>query len=1166
MNSISDDLETFIEKFNKLNLGSQAHARAILSEKSDSEVNWPKFSNDLDLRVYYAANYLILESLNLLNNEKYENVAKNYLKKGAELLEYLYSYSKSNPSTKLNILSKSIFAYYISSNYAQAYVLAKELDQKDLHDIPILNLISTIIKKDLKKARLMTLDLLNDEYFLEEQITSELLEGCIEEHDAISRVLTYSTYKAVSIFLEYIKTGQTELFKNSINIIDKSLKLAEKSSLVDLWWLIYCLLYLLKEFEDRNLWVNLKHFNDRDNLIKRYIKSYLRQKPPIIELWPSQIDSLPFINDNKNRSFCLKMPTSAGKTQIAELTILKYFLETEDEDKKCVYIAPFRSLAAQTEKSLQQSLGSIGFRVSEIYGGFDLNPVDNLLIEESRILVMTPEKFDALIRQIPEIKEHISLIVIDEGHIIDPNQRGLNFEFFIQRLLNYYQNRDCRFLFISAVLPNAKDFAKWITGSSDQLVESKWRPSRLMIGQMVWNGQSARINYTHENQGKFRQRCFVPNFIEKQESEYLPKNIGRNSYPNNALECLAYASLLFAQEGTTLIFAGQKREIKPFGKKIIEVIQIYKAIQKNKGEEFNLIKPDKQELIERCKHIIASELGNDSEILNFLDYGFVVHYRGLPHKVRIAIEELIRSGGVPLIIATTTLAEGVNLPIKTVLVKSIYHGFGIPINPLKFWNICGRAGRAGKENEGQILFLIDNTEKSKTKKRKKNNIKKIINKLNSSNVVSIIFKLLYEISAKWRITYPNVDVVKLCEFLAERSNDWIPKRLNERQGSEMDNETIKNLMDKLDSHLLSITEESELEINPDDLEEILKESLLFIQMENYPTSKIFNKDLAINILKSRLTYIYSKYPDPNMRRSFYKLGMKLSDCDVIEDNWEELYELFSFSNDWDELTNQERIESLITIAEFLFNLSDINEGKKPPHQWKKILKFWLNGCRISEMLENDEIKSLSDDTDKVREEIEDLFVYKLSWGFNSVLNYFSMFENTELPLICSYFPAMLKNGVINPKAVIILPYLNQERDKSMKMADLCHYSYKHPEKMIQWLNNMVKNELIDQGLGMEVDEIIEMRDNIFNNKKEKSCLISFETNNTLIKSLKVNDNVIIIPNSYDLKIFTLNGNLIETFNAENIPKWVLDFNIVDSKISNITEKKDMFCISLIVET
>ena len=162
-------------------------------------------------------------------------------------------------------------------------------------------------------------------------------------------------------------------------------------------------------------------------------------------------------------------------------------------------------MAVEIEKTFMNNLGSIGFKISQLYGAFYVNPVEKSVIEDSNVLIMTPEKFDAILRYMPELENQIGLIIIDEIHNINKGNRGLGFEFFIQRLLIKYSNKNCRFVVISAVLPNAEDFAEWISGSRKQLQTSNWRPSRLLIGTLTWgtdpitNNDKIEIAYTHQS-------------------------------------------------------------------------------------------------------------------------------------------------------------------------------------------------------------------------------------------------------------------------------------------------------------------------------------------------------------------------------------------------------------------------------------------------------------------------------------------------------------------------------------------------------------------------------------------------------------------------------------------------------------------------------------------
>ena len=451
--------DTALKKLQKLSKQSivlrfqaQAHARAILRSLKAPEEDWPSFNKNLDIQLYYAANYQIWKALNLFEVSENKEEAKDYLLKGAETLEFLYKDSSLNSPIRNEELFKATLAYYISGHHARSYVMMKEI-MNNINNLPnYLYLLTAILKKDLKCARKITLEAFNENTFSDENITNKLTQGIIEDEEAISRIIYYSMCKAVSFYLEYIKTGNNKILKKAFSIIHSISSISKDCHFIDWWWWSFCLRFFLEEYNNTNLWTQIQSFaenEENENIVKQYIRTGLRQTPPIIELWPSQVHSIPMINDLNRRHFCLKMPTSAGKTKIGELTILRFFLDSlNDPDKKCVYIAPFRSLAVEIEKTLRKSFAFLNLRISEIYGGFELTPSERTLIQETQILVVTPEKFDAILRYMPEIEDNIGLIIIDEGHIIDPNERGLRFEFFLNRLIQRYKNKDCRFLFI----------------------------------------------------------------------------------------------------------------------------------------------------------------------------------------------------------------------------------------------------------------------------------------------------------------------------------------------------------------------------------------------------------------------------------------------------------------------------------------------------------------------------------------------------------------------------------------------------------------------------------------------------------------------------------------------------------------------------------------------
>ena len=119
------------------------------------------------------------------------------------------------------------------------------------------------------------------------------------------------------------------------------------------------------------MWTQLKAMRIEDvegHFVEPYIKANFERNNPLPELWRSQIESIDKVNDPDRQSYCLKMPTGAGKTRVAELMILRFLLDFEEEpEAKCVYIAPFRSLASEIEQTLRTSF--VNIPVSSFYGG-----------------------------------------------------------------------------------------------------------------------------------------------------------------------------------------------------------------------------------------------------------------------------------------------------------------------------------------------------------------------------------------------------------------------------------------------------------------------------------------------------------------------------------------------------------------------------------------------------------------------------------------------------------------------------------------------------------------------------------------------------------------------------------------------------------------------------
>ena len=1158
-----DRLVAFSRDSAVVNIHAQAQARAILKRTDAPTTDWPNFDPNLDERLHHIAHRLIWGALELLQVDQFQEDAKTCLVQGAEALEFLYGDSSMPVTLRTEELLKASFAYYIGGHGARAFVLLNDTLESFLPVPPMLQLAVGVLQKNLRGARQLTIDLFGDDAFLDNTVADQLDAGEINIENGLGRIITRSTARAVCCFLEYVKSGHRDCFNEAVDLIEHTIDLARESRFVDLWWWAFCIRFMFREFDDNCFWTLLNPFTgdeDPNGLVHRYVLAALRQSPPVIDLWHSQRQAISTIASSERPDFCLRMPTSAGKTRIAELTILRFLLDNrENPDAKCMYIAPFRSLAVEVEKSLRRSIEPLGEGISEVYGGFELSPAERTEVAKNRVLVATPEKFDALLRFVPELADQLRLVIFDEGHIVDPNQRGLRFELLIQRSIKRFRKNGCRFLFISAVLPNAEQFAEWITTSPNNLVQSNWRPSRLMLGRLDWDGQRIGIRYTNGQQA-LPQECFIRRFVDTRECRGIP-GLGqrRKPFPRDFREATAAAALAFAQDGTTLVFVPQARQVDAAAKDLREALDCLTYLSENEGTQFTVPVPGRDsETWVRCKRVIQEEMGNESNLLDYFVHGIAVHHAQLPRRVRLAIEDAIREGAARIIVATTTLAQGVNLPIKTVVVRGLYHGHGDVISPLTFWNVCGRAGRAMKENEGQILFCSDQKATINHRRKHDQAINTVIQTLQSRTVLSALRLALQMILTRWRETHSAIDIAALSLSLAENDVSWAIESQRQR---------LESWLDILDGHLLALTEEFEMDADsPDRLQEILEGSLLFLQLRDQPIPN-FNADNAVKLLHSRVRYVFSRLPEKSVRTRMYKLGMTLSSSFFVEDHRDDLTNLLKKANDWDDWEDEQRSDFLTKFASVLLDIRDIRPDNLPG-ETNTIMRRWLMGENAAEMAADPTLHGFSDDPSEIALLIENVCGYRVPWGANSVLAYLTdyMREAGEDPsAVCGYFSAMFKYGLVSPTATCIAPRVDQRRDLATAAATVCPHHYAAPDRVIAWFMNVSAEGLIGGGLEpATATAVIEARDALERARKATASQRRHETIRLRFNDVSLPEDVdrlrrIIVypdvnnePRRFD--VYSLSGVNLGVFRLQKpIPDWWQTGDLAEAVITNIDQ-------------
>ncbi|MGH3406335.1 MAG: DEAD/DEAH box helicase, partial [Streptosporangiaceae bacterium] len=517
-------------------------------------------------------------------------------------------------------------------------------------------------------------------------------------------LLSENYLSAVSAALFAIELGGGELLAAALD----ELQLGEQASL-DVsapgpWWVYRVTRRLLGDLFDTSIETNIPSepppgAGDRvqrwRDLRRTFIDSLLARGRSEIDLWPSQLHVVDRIFQD-GRDLVVALPTSAGKTRIAELSILACLAQY----RRTVYVTPLRALSAQTEQILARTFSPLGIRVSSLYGSMGISDVDEDTLRSSEIVVATPEKLDFALRSDPSVLDDVGLVVLDEGHMIGASEREVRYEAQIQRLLRRRDASTRRILCLSAVFPSGSeldDFVAWITDDEpDGLHRETWRPTQQRFGLVEWRGDHARLIITLGP-----DQPFIPRYFEARQ----PTGRRRKTFPADQRELVIATAWRLVEEGqAVLVFCPQRNSVEPYARAIIKLHE--------QGLVSSVLPPDVD--LTNALAIGAEWFGADHPILRCLQLGVAIHHGALPGPFRREVERLLQLGSLEVTVASPTLAQGLNLSASAVLFHGLRRGRDL-LKGSDFANVIGRAGRAFVDTEGLVLYPI--FEPTRTRRR-----------------------------------------------------------------------------------------------------------------------------------------------------------------------------------------------------------------------------------------------------------------------------------------------------------------------------------------------------------------------------------------------------------------------------------------------------------------
>ncbi|WP_254521507.1 DEAD/DEAH box helicase [Natrinema caseinilyticum] len=375
-----------------------------------------------------------------------------------------------------------------------------------------------------------------------------------------------------------------------------------------------------------------------------------------------QREALPALLE-RDENVVASAPTASGKTALAELAICKAL----SDGGTALFIAPLRALTNEKEDDWDR-FESLDYSVYVVTGERDLNP---RRARRADILVMTPEKLDSATRKHDsrryDFVTDIDVCVIDEVHLLDADRRGSVLEVTISRLRRLCEPR---IVALSATMPNVSDVAAWLDAPAETTFEfgEEYRPVDLNAGVKT---------YTHgEN-----------SFADKYRRLY---------------RALDLAEPHLREDGQSLVFVSSRQDTVQAAKKARDEVAERDVPMGVRGDyDF---------------HTESKEL-DDSTLRNSVLDGVAFHHAGLSKNDRDLIEEWFKQGHVELLFSTSTLAWGVNLPARCVVIRDTklhdpLEG-EVDMSPLDVLQMLGRAGRPGYDDVGYGWVVCDAAEADK---------------------------------------------------------------------------------------------------------------------------------------------------------------------------------------------------------------------------------------------------------------------------------------------------------------------------------------------------------------------------------------------------------------------------------------------------------------------
>jgi hypothetical protein len=529
-------------------------------------------------------------------------------------------------------------------------------------------------------------------------------ENGLRQTAALELVSFYHLAKAVEVLAMFVGSGEPATAVDEVEFhMVRAMRATDGAGIMELSLLLRWMGAASRAIIRSTIWHQLAAYNDKVTEFKKSLTSK-RRTQPMFDLLPPQREAIQDLMNISNRALVVEMPTSSGKTLLAEFRIIQ--TKVNVAESWIAYLVPTRALVNQVTVRLRRDLSSLKIKVEHATPAIEVDVFeDEILTGDNNfdVLVTTPEKLDLLVRsgKVDLKKRTLGLVILDEAHNIGDGDRGLRSELLLATINR--ESPDTHFLLLTPFVPNADELAKWLDDERSKSVKPRlsvnWQPNDRLIGLAYLSGH-----------GRNWGLCVKPLHTNKPSIQFAEESVlePKQDRPVTISQARTSRKKIAAHIARALSFRD------------CSIVLAYSPTDAwdiaNDVAEHQPVNPHPSEKLELVRRFVEAEYGSGFALSALLEKGIGVHHAGISPETRFLLEWLAEENELKTLVATSTLAQGVNFPISSVILATHHKPKVVgssytrqPLRPDEFWNIAGRAGRLFQDTLGLVLFAAESS-------------------------------------------------------------------------------------------------------------------------------------------------------------------------------------------------------------------------------------------------------------------------------------------------------------------------------------------------------------------------------------------------------------------------------------------------------------------------